>query len=69
MLKNKQLTALAGWSGVDTRTITRWYAGFTVRKDTSARLSDAVRELHLPFPLGLRAGKQGTAAYFRKPVR
>lgn len=51
MLKNRQIAALTAWTGIDPRTITRWYAGFAVRIDTARRLSDAVREHDLPRPL------------------
>jgi len=51
MLKNRQIAALTGWTGIDPRTITRWYAGFAVRAETARLLADAVREHDYPRPL------------------
>lgn len=51
MLKNRQIVALSHWTGIDSRTIARWYAGFTVRVDSARRLADAVREHDFPRPL------------------
>jgi hypothetical protein len=50
MLTNRQVAALVHWTGIDPRTITRWYAGFTVRIDSARRIADAVREHDLPRP-------------------
>jgi hypothetical protein len=62
MLKNRQITALTHWTGIDPRTITRWYAGFAVRIDSSRRLAEAVREHDFPRPFHMPA--KGT----RKPA-
>jgi len=50
MLNARKLASLTHWTGVDPRTITRWYAGFTVRKATAILLADAVREHDFPRP-------------------
>jgi hypothetical protein len=52
-LTNRQLAALSFWSGVDPRTVTRWYAGFAVRSESIDKLLAAVKKHELPLPAHL----------------
>ncbi len=50
MLNNQQIAKLSGETGIDARTIARWYAGFSIWTENAKLLERAAQKLKLPLP-------------------